>query len=187
MARVTAFLDPWAHPQGIGFQLVQSQLALGSGKWTGVGLGMSRQKFGYLPAPHTDFIFAVIGEELGFVGTMTVVVLFMLLALAVATVVRRSDDLFSKLLAGGIGTMIIGQAFVNIGGVTSMMPMTGVPLPLVSSGGTSLMLTLTSIGVLLNLTQRKTKRKKVVNREGADMRRRNGRARLPGPRAGRSA
>ena len=187
MARVTAFLDPWADARGIGFQLVQSQLALGSGKWTGVGLGMSRQKFGYLPAPHTDFIFSVIGEELGLVGTMTVVVLFMLLALAVVKIVRHTNDPFGKLLAGGIGSMIISQAFINIGGVISMMPMTGVPLPLVSSGGTSLMATLFAIGILLNLAQQRTGRKKVADREGVNMRRRNGRARLSRTSAGRSA
>jgi cell division protein FtsW len=178
MARVTAFIDPWADARGNGFQLVQSLLALGSGGWTGVGLGMSRQKFGYLPAPFTDFIFAVIGEELGLIGTMAVVLLYILLAVAVVVVVRRQKDTFGRLLAGGIGTMIISQAFINIGGVTSVMPLTGVPLPLISYGGTSLMLTLASIGILLNLARQKTGRKKGVDRGNTDMRRRNGRARL---------
>jgi cell division protein FtsW len=178
LARVTAFRDPWADARGNGFQLVQSLLALGSGGWTGVGLGMSRQKFGYLPAPYTDFIFAVLGEELGLLGTMAVVLLYILLAFAIIAVVRRQSDAFSRYLAGGIGAMIISQAFINIGGVTSMMPLTGVPLPLISYGGTSLVLTMISIGILLNLARQKTKRKKGVDRGSTDMRRRHGRARL---------
>lgn len=186
-ARMLAFLDPWGDKLGNGFQLVQSLLALGSGGLMGAGLGLGRQKFGYLPAPHTDFIFAVIGEELGLQGTLGLILLYILLALAIMTVIRRCDDMFGKLLATGIGTMIIGQALVNIGGVTGVLPITGVPLPLVSFGGSSLVLTLASIGVLLNISSKKAGQKRGKKSKSTSMRRRDGGARLSGARAGRSA
>lgn len=187
MSRVTIFRNPWADPKAEGYQLVQSLMALGSGGWTGVGLGLSRQKFGYLPAPYTDFIFAIIGEELGLLGTLSVVVLFLMFALAVITVIRRSEDAFGRLVAGGIGAMIVGQAFINIGGVTSSMPMTGVPLPLISFGGTSLIQTMFCIGILLNLAKSKSRKQKGVRSEGTNLRGRNSRPRLSRAGAGRSA
>ncbi len=187
MARIIAFLDPWADPQGAGYQLVQAQMAFGSGGWTGVGLGMSRQKFGYLPEPYTDFIYAVIGEEMGLLGTVVVAALYFMLALAVIHVVRISEDLFSKLLAAGIGVMIVGQAFINIGGVTGIMPLTGVTLPLISVGGTSLLVTMAGIGVLLNLAQTDNGGKRGVGSDDSNLRRRDGRARVSRPRPGRSA
>jgi len=177
-ARLTAFLDPWADPKKKGFQIIQSLLAFGSGGLHGVGLGLSRQKFGYLPAPYTDFIFAVIGEELGLPGTLTVVFVFLLLALVIMVAVRRCEDRFARLLGGGIGAMIISQAVINMGAVTGIMPITGIPLPLISFGGTSLVLTLAGIGILLNLTTRTRNKKRGVKSENNDLRRRNGRPRL---------
>jgi cell division protein FtsW len=185
-ARFFAFLDPWADAKGDGFQLIQSLLALGSGGLTGVGLGLSRQKFGYLPAPFTDFILAVIGEELGLPGTLLVVVLFLLLALLILRLVSQCGDPFGRLLGAGIGTMIITQALVNMGGVTGLLPITGVPLPLISFGGNSLILTLISIGILLNISTHNRKRQG-AHRESNDLRRRDGRPRLSGTRSGRGA
>lgn len=177
-ARLTAFLDPWADPKKKGFQIIQSLLAFGSGGLHGVGLGLSRQKFGYLPAPYTDFIFAVIGEELGLPGTLAVVLIFLALALVIMAAVRRCRDPFARLLGGGIGAMIISQAVINMGAVTGMLPITGIPLPLISFGGTSLVLTLASIGILLNLTIQANNKKRGVKREDNDMRRRHGGPRL---------
>ena len=177
-ARLTAFLDPWADPKKKGFQIIQSLLAFGSGGLHGVGLGLSRQKFGYLPAPYTDFIFAVIGEELGLPGTLAVVFIFLALALVIMVAVRRCDDRFARLLGGGIGAMIISQAVINMGAVTGMLPITGIPLPLISFGGTSLVLTLASIGILLNLTTQAKNKKRGVKREDNDLRGRHGGPRL---------
>lgn len=185
-ARWLAFTDPWADPLNNGFQHIQALLAFGSGGLQGVGLGLSRQKFGYLPAPYTDFIFAVIGEELGLGGTLAVVLMFTLFALLVLYTVRRCDDAFGKLLGGGIGAMILSQAVINMGGVTGLLPITGITLPLISFGGTSLVLTLASIGILLNLTIRK-KKKRGVSNENNDLRRGNGRSRLSRSGIGRSA
>jgi len=186
-ARLTAFLDPWADPRKNGFQIIQSLLAFGSGGLYGVGLGLSRQKFGYLPAPYTDFIFAVIGEELGLVGALTIVVVFLLLAFVIMRVVRQCDDKFGRLLGGGLGAMIISQAVINMGAVTGMLPITGVPLPLISFGGTSLVLTLASIGILLNLTTQTRRKQRGVHREDNDLRRGNGRSRISRAGSGRSA
>jgi cell division protein FtsW len=158
-ARLTAFLDPWADPKKKGFQIIQSLFAFGSGGISGLGLGLSRQKFGYLPAPYTDFIFAVIGEELGLLGTLSLVFIYILFALVIMVAVRRCNDSFGRLLGGGIGAMIMCQAVINMGSVTGMLPITGIPLPLISFGGTSLVLTLASIGILLNITTQ-TKNKK---------------------------
>ncbi len=187
MARWTAFWDPWAVAQGAGYQLVQAQMAFGSGGWTGVGLGMSRQKFGYLPEPYTDFIFAVIGEEMGLLGALTVALLYFGLAFAIIHVMRTCDDLFSRLLVGGIGAVIVGQAFINIGGVISVIPLTGVTLPLISIGGTSLVVTMAGIGIILNFAQSERKGKRSVQSDDSDLRRRNRRAHISRPRPGRSA
>lgn len=153
-ARLTAFLDPAADPQRSGFQLIQGHLAFGSGGLLGVGLGQSRQKWSFLPNAHTDFIFAVIGEELGLLGTLTVLAMFITLAYAGVRVARRSADPFGRYLAGGITVWIVVQALVNLGAVVGLLPITGVPLPLVSAGGSSMLVLLAAVGMLLNVARR---------------------------------
>lgn len=151
--RILAFLNPWSDPQGAGFHIIQSLLALGSGGLFGVGLGESRQKVYYLPERHTDFIFAILGEELGLVGTMVVLLLFAILAYRGFRIARDAPDRFGTLLAGGITLMIVLQAILNIGVTTGVLPITGVPLPFVSFGGSSLLFTMIGMGTLLNISQ----------------------------------
>lgn len=151
LRRILSFLNPWSDPRGAGYQVIQSYVALGSGSIKGLGLGMSRQKFLYLPNAHTDFIFAIIGEELGLIGTMVVLFLLGLLAYGGMKIARMAPDDLGRLLAAGITGLIVIQALVNIGGVTGLLPITGVPLPLVSSGGSSLCVCMGCIGVLLNI------------------------------------
>ncbi|HAH96113.1 MAG TPA: stage V sporulation protein E, partial [Firmicutes bacterium] len=151
--RLTSFLDPMQDPLGSGWQIIQSLYALGSGGLFGLGLGRGRQKFSYLPEPHTDFIFACLGEELGFIGTILVVALFFLFAWRGLRVAMNCRDLFGSLLAIGITCMLVVQALLNIGVVTSSLPVTGITLPLISSGGSSLVISLASIGVLLNISK----------------------------------
>jgi cell division protein FtsW len=151
--RFLAFLHPWKDPQGTGYHIIQSLYALGSGGLFGLGLGQSRQKFGYLPAQHTDFIFAIIGEELGYVGAIAVLVLFMAFAYRGIRVAMRAEDRFGFFLAVGITASITVQALINIGVVTSSWPVTGVPLPFVSYGGTSLVITLFSVGLLASVSR----------------------------------
>ena len=153
MSRFTSWLDPSADRLGDGWQVTQGQYALGTGGWWGVGLGASREKWGSLPEAHTDFIFPVIGEELGLVGTLTVLVLFGIVAFVAFRLVQSAPDPFMRLTAAGIGTWIIVQAVVNIGAVLSLLPITGVPLPLVSYGGSSLIPLLLSIGILLSFAR----------------------------------
>jgi cell division protein FtsW len=153
MDRLVAFLDPWADPAGGGYQIIQSLYAFGSGGLFGQGLGLSRQKFFYLPAAHTDFIFAVIGEELGLVGTLSVVLAFGLFAFAGMRIALECKDPFGRLLAGGLTAMIVVQALMNMAAVTSLMPITGIPLPLVSAGGSSLVLTLACVGLILSVSR----------------------------------
>jgi cell division protein FtsW len=157
MKRITAFLNPWDDPQGSGFQLIQSLIAVGSGGPVGVGLSNGSQKLFYLPAPHTDFIFAIIAEELGLMGAGTVVVLFCLFILrgfkVAGTVSRRENGFFYALLASGITALIGFQALVNLGVVTGLLPTKGIPLPLVSYGGSSMVFTLFSIGFLFNVSR----------------------------------
>lgn len=150
-ARVLAFLNPWSDPLNTGYQTIQSLIALGSGGWFGVGLGASRQKWSYVPNAHTDFIFAILGEEMGLLGTITVLGLFGLLAYLGISTARRAPDRYGMLLAAGITVWISVQAIVNIGAVTATMPITGVPLPLVSFGGSSLVVCLIGMGVLTNI------------------------------------
>jgi cell division protein FtsW len=150
-ARLFSFINPWKSPRGYGYHVIQSYIALGSGNIKGLGLGMSRQKFLYLPNAHTDFIFAIIGEELGIVGTMTVICLVSLIAYGGMRIARSAPDDLGKLLAAGITGLIVIQALVNMGGVTGLLPITGVPLPLVSSGGSSLCVCMGCIGILLNI------------------------------------
>ena len=150
-ARLFSFLDPWSCSEGSGYQVIQSYIALGSGNIKGLGLGMSRQKFLYLPNAHNDFIFAIIGEELGIMGTLLVVSLVGLLVYGGFRIAAKAPDELGKLLAAGITGLIVIQALVNMGGVTGLLPITGVPLPLVSFGGSSLCICLACIGILLNV------------------------------------
>jgi cell division protein FtsW len=149
MERFTSWLDPGADRLGYGWQITQGQYALGTGGLWGVGLGASREKWGSLPEAHTDFIFPVIGEELGLVGTLSVLLLFGLLAFAIFRLSRTTQDPFVRMASAGVGAWIVIQAVVNIGGVLGLMPITGVPLPLVSYGGSSLVPTLTALGMVL--------------------------------------
>ncbi len=151
--RITGFLHPFKDITSINLQLHQALLGLGSGGWFGVGLGASRQKTGYLPFPYTDSIFPVIGEELGFVGCSIIVILFLFLAFRGFRLARRSPDIYGSLLATGITTWLILQAMINIGANTGTIPYTGVPLPFISFGGSSLVVSLAAIGVLLNISR----------------------------------
>ncbi|HEY6533545.1 MAG TPA: putative lipid II flippase FtsW, partial [Acidimicrobiales bacterium] len=146
--RLMAFRDPWADPLNTGFQTIQSQVGLANGGLLGTGLGEGRAKWGFLPEAHTDFIFAIIGEELGLLGALTVVALFVGLGLLGMRTALRAPDRFGMLLATGITTWILVQAFVNIGAVVGVLPITGVPLPFVSSGGSSLLFTMAATGLL---------------------------------------
>ena len=153
MKRLLAFSDPWADPLDTGYHIIQSLYAIGSGGLFGVGLGRSREKFLYLPEPHTDFIFAILGEELGLIGTLTVIVLFFLFAWRGFKVAISAPDIFGSLMAAGIMTMIIMQALMNIAVVTASMPVTGIPLPFLSFGGSALIFTLSGVGILLNISR----------------------------------
>ncbi|MGI6092588.1 MAG: stage V sporulation protein E [Veillonellaceae bacterium] len=153
MKRLLAFSDPWADPLDTGYHIIQSLYAIGSGGLFGVGLGRSREKFLYLPEPHTDFIFAILGEELGFIGTITVIILFFLFAWRGLKVAISAPDIFGSLMAAGITTMIIIQALMNIAVVTASMPVTGIPLPFLSFGGSALIFTLSGVGILLNISR----------------------------------
>lgn len=153
LQRITAFLDPWQDPLGAGYQAIQSLYAIGPGGLVGLGLGMSRQKYSYLPEPQTDFIFSIISEELGFIGGSFVLILFMLLVWRGMRTAITAPDTFGSLLATGIVGMIAVQVIINIGVVIGMFPVTGITLPLISAGGSSLTLMLTSIGILLNISR----------------------------------
>jgi cell division protein FtsW len=157
MKRITAFLNPWDDPRGAGFQLIQSLIAVGNGGPFGVGLSNSSQKLFYLPAPHTDFIFAIIAEELGLAGAGTLVFLFGVFILrgfkVASTVSQREGGIFQGLLASGITGLIGFQALVNLGVVTGLLPTKGIPLPLISYGGSSMVFTLVSIGILFNISR----------------------------------
>jgi len=157
-ARVMAFLDPWKDYQDTGYQTIQSLVGLASGGITGTGLGQSRAKWGFLPYAHTDFIFAIIGEELGLVGALSVVALIVALCILGARAALLAPDRFGMLLAAGITAWFGVQAFVNIGAVIGILPITGVPLPFVSYGGTSLMINLVAAGLLLNVARQGRRR-----------------------------
>jgi len=152
-ARMQAFLFPSTDPQGRGFQLIQSLIAVGSGGLTGVGLMDSRQKLFYLPEAHTDFIFAVLCEELGFIGALVLIALFVWYAWRGLRTAWRAPDDFGRLLALGITALVAGQAFINLSVVVGLMPTKGIPLPFISYGGSSLMVMLLATGVLLNISQ----------------------------------
>ena len=157
MARLMAFLDPWASPKGEGYQLIQSFYALGSGGWFGVGLFNSRQKFDFLPFAESDFIFAVIGEEIGFVGCIAVLSLFVLLIWRGIKISKNAKTRFECYLAAGISCVIAVQTLLNVAVVTGTIPPTGLPLPFVSSGGSSLVVFLAATGILINIDRNSRK------------------------------
>jgi len=154
--RIAAFLDPSRDPLGVGWNITQAQIALGSGGVLGLGLGASRQKFYYLPNAHTDAIFAVVGEELGLLGTLGVLFLFGFLAFRGFRIARRAPDSYGALLATGITCGLVIQALINIGVITATIPFTGIPLPFVSYGGSSLVVSLLAIGIMLNVSRQGT-------------------------------
>jgi cell division protein FtsW len=173
-ARIFSFIDPWHDPQGAGFQSVQAMIALGSGGIFGVGLGESVQKIYYLPEASTDMIFAIVGEELGLVGVLAVIGAFALFAYAGLNIALRCHDPFGKGLAAGLTALVCGQAAVNVSAVMGLAPLTGVPLPFVSYGGSSLVVSLASVGILLNIA---VNHGVAAVSEVPDRRRRNSRAR----------
>jgi cell division protein FtsW len=152
MNRFVAWLNPDFDPQGIGWQIKQSLIAIGSGGWLGLGLGSSRQK-SYLPMPANDSIFAVVAEEIGFIFTIIFLALFAILMLRGFRIIRHSEDNFAKLIALGITIWISLQIFINIAGMLQLLPLTGVPLPFISLGGSNLMVTLLSMGILANISR----------------------------------
>ncbi|MDP3972564.1 MAG: putative lipid II flippase FtsW [Candidatus Nanopelagicales bacterium] len=149
LARFKTWLDPQNDPTGAGYQVIHGQFALATGGWWGVGLGASREKWGFLPEAHTDFILTVLGEELGLAGTLSVLGLFAIFAAVAMRVALRATTLFARLAAAGVGIWVVIQALINIGAVLGALPITGLPLPLISYGGTSLTVTLVGIGMLL--------------------------------------
>jgi cell division protein FtsW len=152
-ARIMAFLDPYSDPQGRGFHIIQSLIAVSTGGISGVGLMEGKQKLFYLPEPHTDFIFAVTAEELGLVGSLVIVVLFAIFLWRGIRTASRTQDMFGRFLAVGITSMIVVQAFINMSVVLGLMPTKGIPLPFVSYGGSSLFFALVCVGVLLNISK----------------------------------
>jgi cell division protein FtsW len=153
-SRISAWLHPEEHKMNSGYQANQAMLALGAGGWTGLGLGNSREKFGFLPEHHTDFIFPIIGEELGLAATLPVVMDFLLLIICGTYIAYRSSDTFGMILGSGLTFLIGLQALINIGVVTSTLPNKGLPLPFISYGGSNLLMMLTSIGLLLSIARR---------------------------------
>jgi len=151
--RIMAFLNPWLDPKGSGFQIIQSQIALGSGGIFGLGLGQSKQKLFYLPAAHTDFIFSIIGEELGLLGTLGVVILFMILLYQGFKVIKNASGKFGYFLSLGLVLIISFKAVINIGVSCGLLPTKGLPLPFISYGGSSLIFDMVSIGILMNIAR----------------------------------
>ena len=179
--RILAFVDPWSDPLNTGFQAIQSVVALGSGGFAGLGLGHSIQKYQWLPFAHTDFIFAIVGEETGLMGTSAVLALFGLFAYRGYRVALKAPDAFGSLLACGVTTWIALQALINIAAVTVTLPTTGIPLPFISYGGSSLAINLLAVGILINVS---TQSEKVgwIRHASIDLGRRNGRTLVPGDR-----
>ncbi len=182
-ARIFSFLDPWQDAQGAGFQIVQAQIGLGSGHILGEGLGQGVQKIHYLPEAHTDMIFAVIGEELGLVGTASLIFAYVLFAWAGLKTALHCRDPFGKRLAAGLTALVCCQAAINLAAVLGLAPLTGIPLPFVSYGGSSLVVELVSVGILLNIAGNGARAASEVSDRG----RRNGRARAAGARGGERA
>jgi cell division protein FtsW len=188
--RFFTFLDPWADPNGAGFQSVQAQVAIGSGGLSGVGLGDGVQKAFYLPEAHTDMILATVGEELGLVGVLAVLAGFALFALAGYRIAIGARDVHDQALAAGLTTLVVMQAAINVGAVVGVLPVTGVPLPFVSFGGSSLIVLLAASGLLVNIGRRSHRRALPAIRpvrQGDDRGRRDGRTRDAGAGGGRRA
>jgi len=184
LQRVQSFLDPFRDPLGAGYNTIQALLALALGGIAGQGLGASRQKFLYLPAPSTDFIFAIIGEEWGLLGTITVLALFCVLAYQGYRIAITAPDTFSGLLAAGITTWLVAQACINMMVVTALLPVTGIPLPFISYGGSALTINLVAVGILLSISRETTQTGTLLDAVFG-VGRRDRRARVP--RAGRRA
>ena len=153
LERITAYLDPWSDPIGSGFQIIQSLYAIAPGGLFGTGLGNSVQKYFYLPEPQTDFIFAIVSEELGFIGSIGLLILFILFFARCSYIILKTDDLFAKYIVIGIMSMLMIQVMINIGVVIGLLPVTGITLPFMSYGGSSLTITLLSIGIILNISR----------------------------------
>ncbi|MFD0770958.1 FtsW/RodA/SpoVE family cell cycle protein [Bacillus sp. CGMCC 1.60114] len=151
IARITTAINPFNDPQGKGFQLVNSFVAIASGGVSGRGLGNSIQKYGYLPEPHTDFIMAIVSEELGFIGVAIILIALLVIVIRSFRIAQKCKDPFGSFLAIGIGSMIGVQTVVNLGGITGLLPLTGVPVPFISFGGSSLLANLLAMGILLNV------------------------------------
>src|SRR3989475_710122 len=183
--RLLTFLDPWSDPRGAGFQTIQALYGLALGGPFGEGLGAGREKFGFLPAPYTDSIFAVLGDELGLAGTLAVVVLFLVLAYRGVRIAIRAQDPTGALIATGITVWLASQAWVNMAVVASLVPMTGLTLPFISYGGSSLCVGLIAVGILLNVGRHAGPAPANVSR--APRRGRDGRSYQPAPRGRRGA
>jgi cell division protein FtsW len=190
LARVTAAFDPWSDAQGKGYQAVQALLAFGTGGIKGLGLGLSRQKWFYLPEAHTDFVFAMIGEEVGLIGTLSVIVAFVVIVAAGMRIAMGSRDQYGRLVAAALTGMIGFQAVLNMAAVTGLFPVTGKPLPFLSYGGSSMLVTMISIGLILSVSEygacapkavRGSSKSKEPVRASADERRRD-----RGPRVSRA-
>lgn len=153
LERISTFFNPWADAQGTGYQMVQSLYAIGSGGFFGVGLGHSKQKFLYIPEPHNDFIFAILAEELGFIGCLGVIALFGIFIWRGILIAMKAPDMFGSLIAIGITTLIGAQAIINIAVVTASIPTTGMALPFFSYGGTALLILLCNVGILMNISR----------------------------------
>ena len=151
--RIVGFLDPWADVKGTGWQVIQSLYAIGSGGIFGLGLGQSKQKYSYLPDAHNDFIMAILGEELGLLGMLLVITLFGILVWRGIVIAMKSPDLFSGLMAIGITMLIALQFLFNLAIVTSWFPVTGMPVPFMSYGGSSLLIFMSCVGILLNISR----------------------------------
>lgn len=155
-ARLLVFLNPEADPQGIGYQINQALITIGSGGLWGIGLGHGRQKFLYLPEPIGDSIYAIIGEELGFLGAVALLALFLIVSYRGFLIAQKAPDLFGKLVAGGITGWLVFQALINIAAITGLIPLTGIPLPFVSYGSSALIVSLIGTGILLNISKHTT-------------------------------
>jgi cell division protein FtsW len=152
LTRLTAFLDPWKDADNTGFQIIQSLLSFGSGGTFGVGIGDGMQKLFYLPEPHTDFILSIIAEESGFIGVAIVIIMFAIFAFRGFMIALKAPDLFGTLLAAGLTMVIVLEAFINIAGVMGLIPLKGLVLPFLSYGGTAFIMTMTAVGILLNIS-----------------------------------
>ena len=196
LARVMTALNPWLDPSGKGYQTIQALLAFGTGGLKGVGLGLSRQKFFYLPEAHTDFIFAIIGEEVGLIGTLAVVAAFVIVLYAGIRIAMGSRDQYGRLVAGALTGMLAFQAVLNMAAVTGVFPVTGKPLPFMSYGGSSMFVTMISVGLILSVSTygarapralRTRPKNEEQSRANVDERRRDGRTRVPRADSGRPA